>query len=47
MLSGNAFEALKHIEAISREREWVSGPFEYFNGLIPYIQVSKLSVTAK
>lgn len=47
MLSGNAFEALKHIEAISREREWVSGPFEYINGLIPYIQVGKLSVTAK
>jgi len=47
MLSGNAFTALKDIQAISREREWVSGPFEYINGLIPYIQVGKLSVTAK
>lgn len=47
MLAGNAFNALKDIEAISQEREWVSGPFEYINGLIPYIQVGKLSVTAK
>ena len=47
MLAGNAFNALKDIEAISQEREWVSGPFEYVNGLIPYIQVGKLSVTAK
>jgi len=47
MLAGNAFNALKNIEAISQEREWVSGPFAYINGLIPYIQVGKLSVTAK
>lgn len=47
MLSGNAFTALKDIQAISQEREWVSGPFEYINGLIPYIQVGSLSVTAK
>lgn len=47
MLAGNAFNALKDIQAISQEREWVSGPFAYVNGLIPYIQVGKLSVTAK
>ena len=44
MLAGNAFEALKDIVAISQEREWVSG---WFTGLVPYIQVGKLSVTAK
>jgi len=47
MLAGNAFEALKDITAISKEREWVSGPWAWFAGLIPYIQVGKLSVTAK
>jgi PmbA protein len=47
MLAGNAFEALKDITAISKEREWVSGPFVWFAGLMPYIQVGKLSVTAK
>ncbi len=47
MLAGNAFEALKDIIAISKEREWVSGPFAYITGLMPYIQVGKLSVTAK
>ncbi len=47
MLAGNAFDALKDITAISQEREWVSGPWAYFAGLIPYIQVGKLSVTAK
>ena len=47
MLAGNAFEALKNIINISQEREWVSGPWVYFAGLIPYIQVGKLSVTAK
>lgn len=47
MLTGNAFEALKDITAISQEREWVSGPGDYFSGLIPYIQVGRLSVTAK
>ncbi len=47
MLAGNAFEALKDITAISREREWVSGPGGWFTGLVPYIQVGKLSVTAR
>jgi predicted Zn-dependent protease len=47
MLAGNAFEALKDIVAISREREWVSGPWTWVTGLMPYIQVRKLSVTAK
>jgi PmbA protein len=44
MLAGNAFEALKNITAISQEREPVSG---WFSGLIPYIQIGKLSVTTK
>jgi PmbA protein len=47
MLAGNAFEALKDITAISKEREWVSGPYAWPTGLVPYIQVGKLSVTAK
>ncbi len=47
MLAGNAFEALKDIIAISKEREWVSGPWAWFTGLMPYIQVGKLSVIAK
>jgi PmbA protein len=47
MLAGNAFEALKDITAISKERQWVSGPWAWVNGLIPYVQVGKLSVTAK
>jgi PmbA protein len=47
MLAGNAFEALKDITAISQEREWVSGPYTYFAGLMPYIQIGNLSVTAK
>jgi PmbA protein len=47
MLAGNAFEALKEITTISKEREWVSGPYGWFTGLVPYIQVGKLSVTAK
>jgi PmbA protein len=47
MLAGNAFEALKDITAISKEREWVSGPWAWFAGLMPYVQVGKLSVTAK
>ncbi len=47
MLAGNAFEALKDITAISTERESVSGPYKWYNGLMPYIQVGKLSVTAK
>jgi PmbA protein len=47
MLAGNAFVALKDITAISQEREWVSDQFFGFTGLYPYIQVGKLSVTAK
>jgi PmbA protein len=47
MLTGNAFEALKDITAISQEREWISGPYTYYAGLRPYIQIGKLSVTAK
>jgi len=47
MLAGNAFEALQDITAISVEREWVSGPYSYYKGLMPYIQVGSLSVTAK
>ncbi len=47
MLAGNAFDALKNIAAMSKEREWVSGPFAWFSGLMPYVQVGKLSVTAK
>jgi PmbA protein len=47
MLAGNAFEAIKDITAISQEREWVSGPYTYYAGLMPYIQIGKLSVTAK
>lgn len=47
MLAGNAFEAIKDIAAISQEREWVSGPYTYYAGLMPYIQIGKLSVTAK
>jgi len=47
MLAGNAFQALQDITAISQEREWVSGPYTFYTGLMPYIQVGKLSVTAK
>ncbi|MFZ3151923.1 MAG: TldD/PmbA family protein [Anaerolineaceae bacterium] len=47
MLAGNAFVALKNITAISQEREWVSGQWTYISGLMPYIQVGKLSITAK
>ena len=47
MLAGNAYSALKDIAAISREREWVSGPYAYFTGLFPYVQVRGLNVTAK
>ena len=47
MLAGNAFKALKDITAISKERQWVSGPWAWFAGLMPYVQVGKLSVTAK
>ena len=47
MLAGNAFNALKGITAISKEREWVGGPYLYFSGLFPYVQVDALNVTAK
>jgi len=47
MLAGNAYQALKHITAISQERQWQGGPYAWFSGLFPYIQVDKLSVTAK
>jgi PmbA protein len=46
MLAGNAYAALKDITAISKEREWVSGPWAWFSGLFPYVQVGKLNVTA-
>jgi PmbA protein len=47
MLAGNAFEALKNITAISKEREWAGGSWSWFSGLFPYIQIDKLSVIAK
>jgi PmbA protein len=47
MLAGSAFDALKNIAAISKEREWVSGPWAMYAGLMPYVQIGKLSVTAK
>jgi PmbA protein len=47
MLAGNAYDALKNIAALSQEREWVSGPYAWWPGLMPYIQVNKLSVVAK
>jgi PmbA protein len=49
MLAGNAYDALKNITALSREREWVSesGMFAIYNGLSPYIQVGELSAVAK
>jgi PmbA protein len=47
MLAGNAFDAIKDITAISKEREWISGPFTWIVGLFPYLQIGKLSVTAK
>jgi PmbA protein len=46
MLAGNAYSALKDITAMSKEREWVSGPYAWFSGLFPYVQVGKLNVTA-
>jgi len=47
MLAGNAFDALKDIAAISQERDWVSGPWAWYNGLMPYVQIRKLSVIAR
>ena len=47
MLAGNAYAALNNITAMSSEREWNSGPFAWFSGLFPYVQVGSLNVTAK
>jgi len=47
MLAGNAYDSIRHITAISKEREWITGPYSMYSGLIPYIQVRGLSVTAK
>jgi PmbA protein len=47
MLAGNVFDALKDITAISEEREWIGGPRGWVAGLFPYVQIGKLSVTAK
>ena len=47
MLAGNAYEALKNIDDISKDREWVSGPYAWYTGLFPYIKIKRLSVTAK
>jgi PmbA protein len=47
MLAGNVYDALRNVEAISREQEWVSGDYAWFPGLFPYIQVGGLNVTAK
>lgn len=47
MLAGNAYQALKNISVISKEREWTGGAWSFFAGLVPYIQVENLSVIAK
>jgi PmbA protein len=47
MLAGNVYDALRNIEVISGDREWVTGPSVWFPGLFPYIQLGGLSVTAK
>ena len=47
MMAGNAYEALKDISAISQERDWVGGPYAWYPGLMPYVQIGKLSVVAK
>jgi PmbA protein len=47
MLAGNVFDAFKDITAISKEREWISGPFTWITGFFPYVQIGKLSVTTK
>ena len=44
MLSGNAYQALKAITEISQDRDWVQYPY---TGLVPYIQVEGLNITAK
>ncbi|RPI71093.1 MAG: TldD/PmbA family protein, partial [Desulfobacteraceae bacterium] len=43
MLAGNAFDALKSITAISKERERGYGVYS----LMPYVQIGSMSVTAK
>jgi PmbA protein len=47
MLAGNVYDALKDITALSKEQEDVSGPFAWFEGKMPYVQVGHMSVTAK
>jgi PmbA protein len=47
MLAGNVFDAIKDISAISQERQWISGPHSWINGLFPYVQIGKLSATTK
>jgi len=44
MLAGNTYQALKNISGLSRERQWMVWPY---SGLLPYLQVDSLSVTAK
>jgi PmbA protein len=44
MLAGNAYQALKSITEISQDRDWVQYPYA---GLVPYIQVEGLNITAK
>ncbi len=45
MLAGHAYDALKDVTAISRERKWT----EMYNGAacLPFARVGKLSVVAK
>jgi PmbA protein len=47
MLAGDVFDVIKDISAISEEREWIGGPRGWVAGLFPYVQIGKLSVTAK
>lgn len=47
MLAGNVYAALQNIEAISLDREWVSGDNAWFPSLFPHIEVGGLSITAK
>jgi predicted Zn-dependent protease len=47
MLAGNVFDAIQDITAISVEREWIGGGRGWVSGLFPYVQIGKLSVTAK
>jgi PmbA protein len=47
MIAGNVYEALEDITAISQEQEEVSGPFSFFCGKMPYIQIGGASVISK